>query len=81
MSRISCFLIAGAIFIIQPPPAAAFCKDLTDLQLPHTTITLAEPVPSGNFEAPDGDVHKVSGFCRVHGVAEPTTESNINFEV
>ena len=81
MSRISSFLIAGAIFVIQSPAAGASCKDLTDLQLPHTTITLAEPVPSGNFEAPDGDVHKVSGFCRVHGVAEPTTESNINFEV
>ena len=36
------------------PAAAASCESLTDLKLPDTTITLAQPVPAGEFTAPAG---------------------------
>ncbi|MEV4076263.1 hypothetical protein ACGFJC_11945 [Nonomuraea fuscirosea] len=30
------------------------CEDLTGISLPHTTITVAETIPAGDYTAPDG---------------------------
>jgi len=62
-------------------PEAAGCEDLINLKFPRATVTLAQPIPAGNFLAPDGENYAVPAFCRVHGVSRPTSDSSINFEV
>ncbi|PRX59592.1 feruloyl esterase [Nonomuraea fuscirosea] len=58
------------------------CEDLTGISLPHTTITVAETIPAGDYTAPDGRaLPSVPGFCRVHGIAKPVPASTIGFEV
>lgn len=67
---------------------AADCATLTALQLPHVTITMAEPVAAGAFKelppAPAGspiDAATLPAFCRVAATARPTADSDIRFEV
>ena len=67
--------------VVHSSSAANNCSDLRRLQLPHTVITQAEPIPAGNFIAADGIHYTVPAFCKVHGVAIPTANSHINFEV
>lgn len=58
------------------------CERLSQLNLPDTTITLAESVPAGDFTPPYGDrLEQLPAFCRVMGVIKPTSDSNIRFEV
>ena len=58
-------------------PAAA-CGGLTRLELPDTTINLAEVVPAGSFTPPGvSDAVDVPSFCRVVGMTKPA----VNFEV
>lgn len=57
------------------------CSRLAGLNLPHTVITQAEAMAAGDFLAPDGNNYTVPAFCKVHGVAVPTKDSHINFEV
>ena len=60
------------------PSAGWSCDQLTALDLPDTTITLAEVVPAGSFLPPGGsDPIEVPSSCRVAGV----TRSAVNFEV
>jgi feruloyl esterase len=70
--------------------AATECAQLTGLQLPNTTITLAENVPAGGFKPPAGAGGfgtppnawaKLPPFCRVAGTIKPTPDSDIRFEV
>jgi len=62
--------------------AAVNCASLTSLVLPDATITLAQPIPAGNFTAPNGQVFTgMPAFCEVQGIAKPTSVSAINFEV
>ena len=73
-----------------PSPARAHsrsprmpCAGLTGLALPHTTIVSSESVPEGSFDPP-GRAAPIAGlpsFCRVIGVARPTPDSEIGFEV
>lgn len=61
---------------------AATCAGLIALQLPSTTITLAQLQPAGTFTAPDGEqFQNMPAFCEVHGISKPTSVSAINFEV
>jgi feruloyl esterase len=57
------------------------CESLTGLNLPDTTITSAKFVPAGDFVPPGGTPLRVPAFCRAVGVATPTSDSVINFEV
>jgi feruloyl esterase len=67
------------------------CESLASLSLPHTTITLAQSVPAGDFtppppsNAPSGHtetpIKDLPGFCRVAATASPSSDSLIKFEV
>jgi feruloyl esterase len=59
--------------------AAASCENLASLSLPHTTITLTEPVAAGEFRPPA--FKKLPAFCRVAATLKPTTDSDIKIEV
>src|ERR1041385_8287728 len=63
--------------------AVALCQALTSTALPHTTISLAEPVTAGTFTPPGAaaPIANLPGFCRVAGEARPTADSHILFEV
>lgn len=63
------------------PLAFSSCLELRDLKLPHSAITQAEPIPAGDFHAPDGNTYKLPDFCRVQGVSKPNKHSKIKFEV
>jgi tannase/feruloyl esterase len=68
---------AGAL-----PANAADCDSLSGVTLPHTTITIAQSVPSGRFTPPyNKPIDRLPAFCRVAGVIRPTSDSYIRFEV
>jgi feruloyl esterase len=87
-ARITKFVIGFAAL----PLAAATCASLKSLNIPHTTITLAEIVPAGQFKLPASaqpafpgartpDFKSVPEFCRVAATARPTSDSEIKIEV
>ena len=58
------------------------CKSLASMKLPQTTIVSAELVAAGSFKTPGGDpLPDLKAFCRVAGVAKPSSDSDIKFEV
>jgi hypothetical protein len=67
------------------------CNQLAELKLPHTTITHAQIVHSGEFKLPPDSTlpssdfftafDKLQPFCRVEGISRPTSDSHIEFEV
>ncbi len=60
------------------------CDGLTGLALPQASITSAALVPAGDFNAQAGPVKTslhLPEYCRVQGVARPTNDSEIKFEV
>ncbi len=61
---------------------AASCSTLLELKLKTTTITSAQPVTTGAFRPPGGrPIYGLPPFCRVQGVAKPSSDSDIEFEV
>src|SRR5579864_3297420 len=80
---LTAFLLASAAFA-ENPAFAASCESLTDLRLPGTTITLAQPEAAGAFTPPRsaaGARPVPVAFCRVGGTIRPTGDSEIKFEV
>jgi feruloyl esterase len=67
--------------------AAATCESLAGLQLPHTTITMAQSVAAGAFTVPAGGrgaaprFDDLPAFCRVAATLKPSSDSDINIEV
>lgn len=57
------------------------CRSISGLKLPHAVVTRAEPILEGEYLAPDGITYSVPAFCRVSGVAVPTEDSHIKFEI
>src|SRR5581483_7857572 len=58
------------------------CQGLAKLSLPHTTLSLAQAVPPGDFKAPEGPpVRELPEFCRIAGTTKPSADSDIRFEV
>src|SRR5580698_1684756 len=55
------------------------CSNLTGLSLPQTTITLARLYRAG--EMVSGVTKAPVDLCRVAGTSNPSSDSNINFEV
>jgi len=90
---VACLAGAAALATLHPQVAhAAECAQLASLKLPHTEITLAEPVAAGAFKPPAGTANGAPGaapagyarlpaFCRVAGTSRPTSDSDIRFEV
>ena len=65
---------------------AASCASLTSLQLPDTTITLAQSVAAGGYasEVPANQAApytELPAFCRVAATLAPTADSDIAIEV
>jgi feruloyl esterase len=71
------------------PLGAATCDSLASLKLPNTFITAAHVVTAGTFQPPGpaptaallAAYQTLPAFCRVQGVIEPTSDSQIEFEV
>ena len=62
--------------------SAADCSSLKSLKLDNTTITLAEPVTSGNLAISGSrTLTGLPPFCRVTGILRPTSDSAIRFEI
>lgn len=80
------------VFLLQTTLCAAYaagqrpCEQLTKLKLGKATVTEATIVPAGAFKfpapttivAPSVDL---GAYCRIEGVARPTSDSEIKFEV
>jgi feruloyl esterase len=68
-----------------PAIAAALpqsCEQLANFKIPSTTIVSAESIGPGAFKTKDGKpLTDLKAFCRVVGVAKPTRDSQITFEV
>src|SRR5579863_4222843 len=75
-----------------PVGAATPCESLAKLALPHTSITLAEAVPAGQFTLPPKAAPAFPGFpapnfgnlpaiCRVAATLKPASDSDIKIEV
>lgn len=62
---------------------AANCEAIREIQVPDTTITMAERVTSGEVSGPEIDkpLKELPAFCRVAGVLRPSADSEIHFEV
>jgi feruloyl esterase len=77
--------IAALILIatgVALPALAADCASLSSAKLPDTTIKIAQSIPAGKFNPPNGlPIEKVPAFCRVAGVIRPAKHSKIRFEV
>jgi Tannase and feruloyl esterase len=73
-------------FCLRPAFAQRPCENLAQLALANATITTATSVPAGTFKLP-ADPNQLPpranmpAFCRVAGVAKPTSDSEIKFEV
>lgn len=71
--------------VVSPAAQAASCESLSELELPDTTITLAQQVAAGAFVA-DGPANQTTyadlpAFCRVAARIAPTADSDIKIEV
>ncbi|SPE36283.1 conserved exported hypothetical protein [Candidatus Sulfopaludibacter sp. SbA3] len=75
-------LCAFLVTIGALPLMAATCESLSELKLPHTTVSVAQAVPAGTFTPPGGrPIADLPAFCRVAGAIKPTDDSDIRFEV
>lgn len=66
------------------------CSELSALELPHTTVTLAETSASGRFRPPGEEAvpdrhlrtfRELPAFCRVAATVSPVPDSEIRFEL
>src|SRR5215468_5685693 len=71
---------AAAVMFYAAPAAADSCSNLmTTLQLPNTTITLAQTYAAG--QTVSGSTTAPVGLCRVAATVKPGPQSNVHFEV
>src|SRR6202034_1911625 len=83
--RIQLIVGAGYLLCLAPCAFAASpaleCKDLASAKIPRTTIVSAELVEAGTFKPPGGGpLPNLKAFCRVAGIATPSSDSDIKFE-
>ena len=80
----------AALACLASFPSTAFgqktCEDLASLALTNATITSATSQAAGSYKPPSGPGlpapnKDLPAFCRVDGVAKPTSDSEIHFEV
>jgi hypothetical protein len=73
-------VLAACAFTLAAEPQP--CERLSQTVVANAAITVAETVPAGTFTPPYGDsLSKLPAFCRIGGVAKPTADSYIRFEV
>ena len=79
-TRVVCACLLG---LLAFSAYAANCDAIQDLKLPDTTITLAERVTSGDLDVAGlaTPLHELPVLCRVTGILQPTSDSEIHFEV
>jgi tannase/feruloyl esterase len=75
-----------AAFLPGATSAQTSCEALANLTLANATITSATSVAAGSYKPPaapgqPGPVKDLPAFCRVAGIAKPTSDSAIRFEV
>lgn len=80
--------ICFAVLILFPCVALAQtpCEKLADVTLTNASVTSATSVGAGSYKPPAGPglpapSAALPAFCRVAGVAKPTSDSDIRFEV
>jgi hypothetical protein len=79
--------LLGTLILFPALAAAqASCESLSSLALKNATITSAASVPTGTYKPPSGPGQAAPDeplptFCRVGGIAKPTSDSEIRFEV
>lgn len=80
--------ICFAVLILFPCAALAQtpCEKLADVTLTNASVTSATSVAAGSYKPPAGPglpapSAALPAFCRVAGVAKPTSDSDIRFEV
>jgi feruloyl esterase len=81
----------AALAVLAAPSWAATCESLASLALSNATITLAQPVASGEFmppgrtfggtPAPAVAFKDLPAFCRITATLKPTSDSDIKLEV
>ena len=79
-------LPAMTALCLKPTFAQHPCENLASLSLNHATITSAMPYAAGAFKPPADPFRpplraELPAFCRVQGVAKPTSDSEIKFEI
>lgn len=81
------FTISVITALLQKPAfAKSPCENLAALTLANGTITSATSVPAGTYKPPSDPSQPppradLPAFCRVDGIAKPTSDSEIKFEV
>jgi feruloyl esterase len=73
--------VAAALSSPGAVAAPSSCESLASLALPDTTITVAAMVPAGTFRPPGPTPAIDTTACRVAGSIQPTSDSDIKFEV
>ena len=80
--------IGIAVLALFPCAALAQtpCEKLADVTLTNATVTSATSVAAGSYKPPAGPGQPapsadLPAFCRVAGIAKPTSDSEIHFEV
>jgi feruloyl esterase len=72
----------GGGFCCFGASAGTTCVNLKALTIPNVEITSAASLPTGLFTAPGSrSATTLPAFCRVEGIARPTNDSQIRFEV
>src|SRR5277367_3178809 len=74
------------LLCVQPVLAQRSCEDLATLTLPNATITSVTSVPAGPYGPSSVTNHPpasvvLPAYCRVDGIAKPTSDSEIRFEI
>lgn len=87
-SRIALPIFFVLILLLLPCAALAQtpCEKLADVTLTDATVTSATSVAAGSYKPPAGPGtpalnRDLPAFCRVAGIARPTSDSEIHFEV
>src|ERR1700730_3184795 len=92
VNRIS-WLAGFVAALLATPLCAMSCEKLKQLPVADTVITLAQSVPAGKFDLPEGILpagaaakahkafSKLPAFCRVAATIRPTNDSDIKIEI
>jgi Tannase and feruloyl esterase len=75
-----------AVLVPLTASAQTSCEALANLTLTNATITSATSVVAGSYKPPaapgqPGPTKDLPAFCRVAGIAKPSSDSEIHFEV
>ncbi len=87
VALISCFALVVAILLFPAiAQSQSSCESLASLKLPNATISSAVSVAAGSYKPTPGPglpapAKELPAFCRVAGIAKPTSDSEIRFEV